>query len=72
MNSGGRPAGTPNDVQIYAAEQAREEDRHRSAIRGHRQRDIAAARMRYRDHKVSRKRLVEIYGRELVTEALGN
>lgn len=71
MNAGGRPAGSSNEAQISAAEQVREDERHLRAIRGYRGNDIQAVRLRHRIHKMSRKRLIEIYGRDLVDEALG-
>lgn len=74
MTAGGRPPGSPNDdeasARMRAAEMAREEEMHLRATSAHHREDLATIRLRHREHRMSRKRLIEIYGRELVDQAL--
>jgi len=74
MTPSGRPPGTPNEdeasARMRAAELAREEERHLRATNAHHREDMVSIRMRHRVHGMSRKRLIEIYGRELVDQAL--
>lgn len=76
MMTAGRPPGSPNDdeasARARAAELVREEELHLRATRQHRRDDIAAVRLRHRVHGMSRKRLIEIYGRDVVDEALSS
>ena len=72
--SAGRPRGSLNDEEaasaMRAAQMAHEEEMHLRAIRSHRRHEIATVRLRHLEHHMSRKRLIEIYGQDLVDEAL--
>lgn len=67
----GRPLESPNEAIVRADILRREEEANQAAQRQHRQGTIATIRMRHREHGMSRKRLVDIYGQSLVDQALG-
>ena len=64
---GGRPAGSVNEVQQRV--DALAEERSMAALRVGRRKDMEAIHLN-KTRGMSRKRLIEIYGRELVDMAL--
>lgn len=69
MSPRGRPPGTTKEHEVRAQSLRHEEESNLRAQRAHRQKDFGRIRQLSGDG-MSRKRLVEIYGQDLVDQAL--